>query len=52
MHSISDLNPLSIKTDISNSEELLDLSKVLNDQFGKLHILVNNAGWTEFIDHK
>ncbi len=52
MHSISDLNHLSIKTDISNSEEILDLSKVLNDQFGKLHILVNNAGWTEFINHK
>jgi len=49
---ISNKDHLCIKTDISKPEEIISLSKTLANEFGKLNILVNNAGWTEFIDHK
>ena len=36
---------LVIKTDISNYEQVQEMAKRVNDRFGKIDVLVNNAAW-------
>ena len=36
---------LALKVDITNLEEVLSMAKIVNDSFGRIDILVNNAAW-------
>lgn len=40
-----------IKSDIADPEQILQMMGKINDQYGYLNILVNNAGTTHFIKH-
>lgn len=40
---------LFIKTDVRNESEIIHLYKTLNEQFGAVDILINNAGISKFI---
>jgi ketoreductase RED2 len=44
-------NTLYIKADISNYEEVSKMSQEIKNKFGKLDVLVNNAGITKLIAH-
>ena len=37
-------NVLAIKADVSNQDEVKEMFGVINDNFGDMHVLINNAG--------
>lgn len=37
-------NALAIKADVSNQDEVKEMFGVINDTFGDIHVLINNAG--------
>jgi len=49
---LSNNNHFCFKADASNPEQITKISLKIKNEFGGLNLLVNNAGWTEFIDHK
>jgi 3-oxoacyl-[acyl-carrier protein] reductase len=42
----SDSRALLVKADVSNREEVIEMVEKTIDKFGRLHILVNNAGYS------
>ncbi|KPK28089.1 MAG: hypothetical protein AMK69_09375 [Nitrospira bacterium SG8_3] len=38
---------IAVRTDISNEEEVKDLNQKIRSEFGRVHILINNAGITQ-----
>lgn len=43
---------LVVKADVADDNECRDLVNKTLDEFGSLHILINNAGTTKFCDHE
>ena len=42
---------LAVQADVSNDQEARQLISQSVDHFGRLDLLINNAGWTRFIPH-
>jgi 3-oxoacyl-[acyl-carrier protein] reductase len=41
-----------IQTDVSKEDDVISMMKNVYNNFGRLDMLVNNAGYTEFVPHK
>jgi len=46
-----DQTHLAIKADVTIEDDLINLFKEIKSTFNNLDVLINNAGWTKFIDH-
>ena len=51
LNKISNYKHLSIKADSAKPDEISKLAKKIRAEYGSLNLLINNACWTQFIEH-